>query len=180
MVEGRGDGRKAMESNGDGISARRSDQSVDGEHLSTRFGYVLDRTVFATRNSLPIRRRLRDRLSKQEGGRASTGDGSVDHGEAEADPAPHQDSSGGLGQRRLRVSGVPLSKANGPEDGQAPAVLLARTASDEGGSKQDSADRRVQPEATSNGEDSGRAKPSSPGMAKVVLARWRDEGVEGK
>lgn len=31
------------------------DQSVDGEHLSTRFGYVLDRTIFATRNSLPIR-----------------------------------------------------------------------------------------------------------------------------
>src|SRR6267378_134984 len=141
MVEGRGDGRRAMESNGDRISARRSDQSVDGEHLSTRIGYVLDRTVFATRNSLPIRRRLRDRLSKQEGGRASTGDGSVDHGEA------------------------------GPEDGQAPAVLLARTESDEGGSKQDSADRRVQPEATSNGEDSGRAKPSSPGMAKLLLCR---------
>jgi hypothetical protein len=85
------------------------DQSVDGEHLSTRFGYVLDRTVFATRNSLPIRRRLRDRLPKQQGGRASSGDGSVDHGEPEIDSAPHQDSSGGLGQERLRVSGIPLS-----------------------------------------------------------------------
>ena len=55
------------------------------------------------------------------------------------------------------------------EDGQALAVLLARTESDEGGSKQDSADRRVQPEATSHGEDSERAKPGSPGMAKLLL-----------
>src|SRR5690348_250410 len=109
MVEGRGDGRRAMESNGGRISARRSDQSVDGEHLSTRFGYILDRTVFATRNSLPMRRRLRDRLRKRGGGKASTGDGSVDHGGAEADSAPQQAASGGVGQRRLRVSEVPLS-----------------------------------------------------------------------
>lgn len=34
-----------MESNGTGISARRRHQSVAGEYISTRSGYVLDETA---------------------------------------------------------------------------------------------------------------------------------------
>lgn len=102
-----------------------------GQYLSARIGPVLDPNVFFPGETDSVCRRYGGDLPQQDQGRGRPAYHWTSTGSSSTHPPSDQDSSGGHGAGRFRVSGISISQGPESYNGETRPVYVARSKGDE-------------------------------------------------